>query len=224
MKITYLGQAGLLFEKNGFRIMVDPYLSDEVAKTQPQNHRRQPVDESLFDTVPDVMLFTHDHGDHYDPATASRFITKDSSVTVLGPTSVINHARIPGSRNNFVQFNAGTRWTENGIVFTAVPAEHSDLFAVGAIIDDGERKYYVTGDTLYNERIFSHIPEGIFALFLPVNGAGNNMNMRDAADFARRVGAKHVVPVHVGMFDSIDPALFECENRVIPEIYREIVF
>ena len=159
-----------------------------------------------------------------DPATASRFITKDSSVTVLGPTSVINHARIPGGRNNFVQFNAGTRWTENGIVFTAVPAEHSDLFAVGAIIDDGERKYYVTGDTLYNERIFPHIPEGIFALFLPVNGAGNNMNMRDAADFARRVGAKHVVPVHVGMFDSIDPALFECENRVIPEIYREIVF
>ena len=31
MKITWLGQAGLLFETEGMRIVVDPYLSNSVA-------------------------------------------------------------------------------------------------------------------------------------------------------------------------------------------------
>ena len=36
MKVTYLGQAGLLFEKRGFKIMIDPYLSDSVEKINPK--------------------------------------------------------------------------------------------------------------------------------------------------------------------------------------------
>ena len=67
MKVTYLGQAGLLFEHEGFRIMLDPYLSDSVAKIEPQNRRRVPVDERFFAIRPDVMIFTHNHADHYDP-------------------------------------------------------------------------------------------------------------------------------------------------------------
>ena len=51
-------------------------------------------------------------------------------------------------------------------------AEHSDPTPIGVIIDDGEKKYYITGDTLYNEEIFKDIPEDIYALFLPVNFGG----------------------------------------------------
>ncbi len=224
MKITYIGQAGLLFEKDGFRFFIDPYLSNYVEKIEPRNYRRKPIDESLFDVRPDLMIFTHDHIDHYDPETASRFITKESKITVLGPSSVMKIARIRDSENNFVQFNAGTTWTENGVKFTAVPAEHSDAWAIGVIIDDGDRKYYVTGDTLYNERIFACLPKDIFALFLPVNGVGNNMNMTDAAAFARRVGAKYTVPFHIGMFDEKTADAFECEGKVVPVIYKEIEF
>ena len=49
MKITFLGQAGLLFEKNGFKIMIDPYLSDSVEKINPKNYRRVPVEKKLFE-------------------------------------------------------------------------------------------------------------------------------------------------------------------------------
>ena len=31
MKVTWLGQAGLLIETNGTKIMIDPYLSDSVS-------------------------------------------------------------------------------------------------------------------------------------------------------------------------------------------------
>ena len=222
MKITFLGQAGLLFEKDGLKIMIDPYLSDSVVKVNPKNWRRVPVDESLFEIKPDVMIFTHNHLDHYDPETAPRFITAESGMLVLSPRSVWDEDRKIVGNNNYVLFNRHTEWTVGGVKLTAVKAEHSDITPIGVIIDDGEKKYYVTGDTLYNEEIFEDIPNDIYALFLPINGVGNNMNMVDAARFAKRVNPKKVVPMHIGMFDEMTADDFVCENKVIAEIYKEI--
>ena len=223
MKITYLGQAGLLFEKNGLTIMIDPYLSDSVKAVNPNNYRRVPVDEQIFDIHPDVMIFTHNHLDHYDPETVDKFIQKDSGMLVLAPQSVWGEVRKRGGSNNYVLFNRHTSWTESGIRFTAVKAEHSDPTPIGVIIDDCEKKYYVTGDTLYNEEIFNDLPSDIYAVFLPINGVGNNMNMTDAARFAQRIGAKKVVPIHIGMFDEMTADPFPCENKVIARIYEEVV-
>ena len=222
MKIIWLGQAGLLFIKNGFKIMIDPYLSDSVEKINPASFRRQAVDESLFEIKPDVMIFTHNHLDHYDPETVCRFISADTNIVVLSPASVWQEVRKIGGGNNYIQFNRHTVWTENGIKFTAVKAEHSDISAIGVIIDDGDKKYYVTGDTLYNEKIFGDIPNDIYAVFLPVNGVGNNMNMTDAARFAKRINAERTVPIHIGMFDEITADEFDCENKIIANIYEEI--
>ena len=122
MKVTYLGQAGLLFEKRGFKIMIDPYLSDSVEKINPKNYRRVPVDESIFKIKPDVMIFTHNHLDHYDPETVVHFIDENSNVTVLAPKSVWDEVRRIGGNNNYVLFNRHTEWTQNGIKFTAVKA------------------------------------------------------------------------------------------------------
>ena len=223
MKVTYLGQAGLLFEKRGFKIMIDPYLSDSVEKINPENYRRVPVDESFFKIKPDVMIFTHNHLDHYDPETVTHFIDENSNITVLAPKSVWDEVRKIGGNNNYILFNRHTEWTQSGIRFAAVKAEHSDVTPIGVIIDDGERKYYATGDTLYNEEIFADIPSDIYALFLPVNGVGNNMNMTDAARFAKRINAERTVPIHIGMFDELTADSFYCENKVIPKIYEEIM-
>ena len=223
MKITWLGQAGLLLESDRLKIMIDPYLSDSVGKRSPEKHRRVPVLESLFDVTPDVMIFTHNHLDHYDPETVSHFITRDTRVTVLAPSSVYTEVRAIGGGNNFIKFDRHTEWTEGGIRFTAVKAEHSDPSPIGRLIDDGERVYYVTGDTLYNGEIFSDLPEDIYALFLPINGVGNNMNMTDALRFCERVRPKFAVPLHFGLFDSIDPHDFKYESTVVPTIYKEIL-
>lgn len=67
MKITWLGQAGLLIETGGKKIMVDPYLSDSVEAINPKNWRRVAVDESLFEEDIDMIVITHDHLDHLDP-------------------------------------------------------------------------------------------------------------------------------------------------------------
>lgn len=222
MQCIWLGQAGLLFEKDGYKIMIDPYLSDSVEKVNPKNYRRVEVEETLFDINPNVMVFTHNHLDHYDPETVKHFINKESNIIVLAPKSVWDEVRKLGGNNNYVLFNRHTEWTENGIRFTAVKAEHSDPTPIGVIMECDNKKYYITGDTLYNEEIFEDIPSDIYALFLPINGVGNNMNMIDAARFAKKVNAEKTVPLHIGMFDEITADNFECQNKVILEIYKEI--
>ena len=222
MKITWLSQAGLLFENENIKIMVDPYLSNSVVKINPKNYRRTPVDESFLKIKPDVIICTHNHLDHVDPETLCHYLTEDSGIVVLAPEAAFLETKKFGGNNNYVKFNRHTSWTQNGVKFTAVKAEHSDVHPIGVIIDDGEKKYYVTGDTLYNEDIFEDIPEDIDVLFLPVNGVGNNMNMTDAARFAKRVNAKITVPLHVGLFDNLKAEDFPYENKVIPELFKEI--
>ena len=223
MKVTWLGQAGLLIESEAATVMIDPYFSDSVKeRSDPAKARRMPIDERFFEVEPDFLLFTHNHLDHYDPLTAPIYLEHQKPMTVLAPSSVLAEARKCGQKqHNYVQMNRHTRWTEKGFRFTSVKAEHSDLFAVGFIIEElsAGKKLYVTGDTLYNEEIFGDLPSGIDVIFLPINGAGNNMNELDALDFFKRSGAKKAVPLHFGMFDDLRPTLFE----TIPELYGEII-
>lgn len=222
MKITWLGQAGLLFETGEVKIIIDPYLSDSVEKLNYKNFRRFPVLTSLFNIKPDIMIFTHNHLDHYDPETVSKFVGENTNITVLAPLSVWNEVRKIGGDNNYVMFNRHSVWTEKGICFTAVKAEHSDLSAIGVIINYDEKKYYITGDTLYNDEIFGDIPDDIYTVFLPINGVGNNMNMEDAKMFCQKISPQYAVPIHWGMFDEIDANTFDYKNKILPEIYKEI--
>ena len=222
MQIVWMGQAGLLIDTGNIKIMVDPYLSDSVAKVNPKNWRRVPVDEAFFRKDPDMIVITHSHLDHLDPETLSRLLDTQKAVTLLAPYDAWQEARKFGGNHNYVMFNRGTVWTQDGLIFTAVKAEHSDLTAIGFVLDDGVQKIYITGDTLYNKEIFGDLPEDIDAVFLPINGVGNNMNIADAKRFARKIGAKKAIPIHWGLFDEINPAGFDLENAVIPTIYGEV--
>ncbi len=222
MKITWIGQAGLLIETKGMQILVDPYLSDSVVKVNPRNYRRKPIDKHFLEMQPDVLICTHNHLDHLDPETVPHYLEREQGVLVLGPNSCFMELKKFGGNHNYVKFDRHVEWTEGEVHFKAVKAEHSDETPIGVIIDDGEKRIYITGDTLYNEEIFADIEGDIDVLFLPINGVGNNMNKTDAARFAKRVDAKKVVPLHWGMFDELTPDDFAVENKVIPELYKEI--
>lgn len=223
MKITWLGQAGLLFETENKKIIVDPYLSDNVKNFEPKNYRRVPVDERFLKISPDVIVITHNHLDHLDKETLKYYLTDDANCLVLAPNGGWQEIRKFGGNSNYVLFNNGTTWTEGNITFTAVKAEHSDPYAIGVIIQAEGKNYYITGDTLYNEQVFESLPGvELEAVFLPVNGVGNNMNMADATKFAKRVNAKYTVPFHIGMFDDLTAKDFECENKVVPKIFGMI--
>ena len=226
MKCTWLGQAGLFFDFDGVKVIVDPYLSDSVAAVNPANKRRVAVDETFFCIKPDVLILTHDHLDHTDPETLDIILNKWTSICVLASQNAWKHVRAYGKDHNYVMFDRGTYWTQGEIYFQAVHAQHSDDAAMGVLITYQNETYYVTGDTLYHDKVIEDVKKtgrSIEAVFLPVNGVGNNMNMADAARFAQAVCAKKVVPIHFGLFDDLKPEQdFCCENKIVPEIYKEI--
>lgn len=220
MKVTWLTQAGLLFENERLSVMVDPYLSDSVREQlHPQSYRRVPVREEYLSVHPNVLLITHDHLDHLDPQTLTRILDTDTPITVLAPRGAYEKMLSFGGVHRYVMMNPHSVWSERGMTFYAVGAAHSDPGAVGYIMDDANRTYYVSGDTLYNfdvlDDVLDLVEDGVDYAFLPINGVGNNMNAKDAADFAYELGAKHAVPVHYGLFDSIDPRTFDFEDSII---------
>lgn len=221
MVITWLGQAGLFIETANVKILVDPYLSDSVAAVNPKNKRRVPVDVRFLQIKPDVIICTHNHLDHTDPETLKHYLDTTGCITVLAPESAWNEVRKFGGDHNYVRFNRHTQWSHCHVRFTAVKAEHSDVHPIGVLIEAEEKTLYITGDTLYNTEIFEDIPAHIDAVFLPVNGVGNNMNMEDACRFCNAIGAKCAVPIHCGMFDELDRNQFPYEPKIIPEVFKE---
>lgn len=227
MKITWLTQSGLLFENGNIKIMVDPYFSDSAEKLDPKKKRRIPADISYLDCAPDVVLITHDHIAHLDPETIEMLIARAKKpITFLASASAYQKLVKFGGSHNYVMLNPHSVWSERGITFYAVHAEHSDRTAVGFILDDGEKTYYISGDTLYNydviDEVLELVDDGVDCAFIPINGKGNNMNASDAADFAYEIDAKCAVPIHWGLFDSVNPESFDYDNAKILEPYAAV--
>lgn len=224
MKVTWLGQAGLLFEFGETKIIIDPYLSDSCEKVNPKSVRRIPVDDRYLAIKPDVLILTHKHLDHTDPETLKYYLENNQNATVLAPKGAWETVRGFGGNHNYVMFNRQTEFTVSGICFKAVYAEHSDENAIGVIFECEKKTYYVTGDTLYNNRIFNELPKKIDFVFLPVNGKGNNMNVKDAERFVKKCGAKNAVPIHWGMFDDLKQEDVQIEKSLMltPYIAKEI--
>ena len=226
MKVTWLTQAGLLLENSRIKIVIDPYLTDSLGKLKPEKARRIPADESFFAASPDVILLTHAHIDHTDIATLRPMLDGcKAPCLILASPSAYEVVSGLGGEHNYVLMSPHSVWSERGITFYAVNAEHSDRGAVGFIIDDGKQTFYISGDTLYNYDVIDDVldlaPDGVDFAFLPINGRGNNMNARDAADFAYEIGAGCAIPVHYGLTDDLTADEFDFEDRLILEPYKE---
>nr|MBE6544521.1 MBL fold metallo-hydrolase [Oscillospiraceae bacterium] len=226
MKVTWLTQNGFLFENSRIKIMIDPYLTDSLGQVKPEKSRRIPADESYFKADPDVVLITHDHIDHLDLKTIEKILENSTKEIVFLVSELAYNKLLPVCKDhNLVLLAPHSVWSENGNTFYSVHAEHSDRSAVGFIIDDGKQTFYVSGDTLYNYEVIDDVldlaPDGVDYAFLPINGRGNNMNARDAADFAYEIGAKCAVPTHYGLTDNKTPDEFDFDDRLILEPYVE---
>lgn len=71
---------------------------------------------------------------------------------------------------------------------------------------------YFSGDTLFDKRLYGVAQFAPDVTFLCINGKLGNMNVSEAVEVARSIGAPVNVPNHYGMFASNteDPAKFTC--------------
>jgi L-ascorbate 6-phosphate lactonase len=227
MKVTWLLQNGFVFENSKIKIMVDPYLTDSLGEIKPEKKRRSLADESYFSADPDVVLITHSHIDHLDMATLEKIVENSSKeIVFLASESAYPALLAFEKKHNVVLLAPHSVYSVEGVTFYSVRAEHSDRSAVGFIIDDGKQTFYISGDTLYNYEVIDDVldlaPDGVDYAFLPINGRGNNMNARDASDFAYEIGAKCASPVHYGLTDDLTDCDFDFEDKLILTPFKEI--
>ena len=207
MKVTWLSLGGVLFSADGVKIAVDPVFT--------------PVRE--LDVRPDVVIVTSSAKERFDKEYVKGALR--SGAAVLACEGAYSEIVNLSEDNEPVLLSAHTVISFGGVTIYSVKAESSDRTAVGVIIDDGAKTYYVSGSTLYNYDVLDDVldlaPDGVDYAFLPISGKGCNMNAKDAADFAYEIGAKSAVPVCFGDYNGVSCDEFDFDDALVLEPYRE---
>jgi len=190
LSITFLGHGTLMFAFNDKVVYVDP-----VARVA-----------DFSDMAPaDVILITHHHGDHLDPASI-RQLQKEHTRVILTATCAERFA------GGTVMAN-GADQVVHGLPVTAVPAynlvhkrDSGQLFhppdeGNGYVITFGDLRVYVAGDTENTPEMKAL--EGIDVAFLPMN-LPYTMTPEMVADAARAIQPKVLYPYHYGNTDTAE--------------------
>jgi len=188
LEITFIGHGSLSFAFGGKVIHVDPYGKDADYASLPKAS---------------LVLITHAHRDHLDPAALAAIRTPETAVVV----SPACEGKVDGA----IVLRNGESRTILGIPIEAVPAYnlvqkrpdgapfHPKGEGNGYVLTFGTTRVYVAGDT-------ENVPEmkaieNIAIAFLPMN-LPYTMTPEMVADAARALKPKILYPYHYGDTDT----------------------
>jgi len=228
--LFWLGQAGFWIETSAHRVLVDPYLSDSLARKYAgakHPHIRMMAPPVLVGELPrpDLVLVTHAHTDHLDPDTLAPLHARFPGVPFVVPAAIAAVAadRI-GADAPLVAVDAGMRLRPvPGLTLDVFPAAHEtrEVDAAGRHrflgygIRTGDWSLYHSGDSVpfddLDRAVRAYDPD---IALLPVNGRDaarradgvpGNFTLREALHLAR--DCRFFVPHHYGMFafNTLDP-------------------
>ncbi|MHC5038664.1 MAG: MBL fold metallo-hydrolase [Planctomycetota bacterium] len=208
LKITFIGHGTLMFAFKDRILHVDPVSREADYGKLPKG---------------DIILITHEHGDHLDPEAVKKIRKEDS--TILLPENCASS--LPGG----AVMKNGDEQTVQGLKIEAVPAYNlvhkrpsGDPFhpkgeGNGYIITFGEKRVYVAGDT-------ENIPEmkalkAVDVAFLPMN-LPYTMTPEMVADAAKTFRPKILYPYHFGETDTSALARLLAEEKDVEVRVRKM--
>jgi L-ascorbate 6-phosphate lactonase len=222
MKVYPLGQVGYLFDFEGFRVVIDPYLTDSVADNFGEELRRMCKPTLAISELTHIswILLTHAHLDHTDPESLAALFAASPSVRFAAPYEchpILASLGIPADQVTLVSA-PDLLVLGDKIRARVIPAAHTELETdtvgrsryVGYYLETDSLGIYHAGDTIAHEAIFAAL-EGakVDYAFLPVNecnffraraGIVGNMTTREAMALADSINARVLVPTHWDLF------------------------
>lgn len=196
-KITWFGHSAFKIESKGARVLIDPFFAPGTG------FNWRDAGEA------DLVLVTHDHGDHVGDAIA---ICKQCGAmlgAIVGTAEALVRRGLPAELIlNGIGFNIGGSLTHKGITAVMTQAFHSSDTGMpaGYIVKmpDGARIYHAgdTGIFASMELLGKLYP--LDAALLPIGGVFT-MDSLQAAHAARLLGARRAVPMHFGTFPVLEP-------------------
>ncbi len=221
--VWWLGQSSLVLKAAGTTIYVDPYLQVAARRLTPPACAPEDV------TNADIVLLTHDHGDHIDPSALPGLAVASPGARFVAPRPVVERvAALVGDATRVVPATADEPLVIGPVELIPVAAKHEEFDThatlgypyLGYILRIGGVTVYNAGDTIPFPGLVETLqPFGIDLAFLPINGRDffrtssgtiGNMDYREAAELAVLIGVDVAVPVHYGMFagNTVPPGYF----------------
>jgi L-ascorbate metabolism protein UlaG (beta-lactamase superfamily) len=182
LKITCIGHASVMFAFGGKVIHVDPVSSMGDYTELPKA---------------DLILITHEHGDHLDPK-AIQAISTDRTVMAANAASAKTLPKAAVMKNGDTAALAGFR-IEAVPAYNMEKSYHPKGNGNGYIITFGDTRVYVAGDTENTPEMKSL--KQIDIAFLPMN-LPFTMTPEMVADAARALRPKILYPYHFGNTDT----------------------
>lgn len=202
MKITKLGHCSLLIEHEGVRVLTDPGVFT--------------ADQNKQITNVDVVLITHEHGDHLHVESLEAVLEHSPTADVVTNTSVANILKEKGITSTVVE--DGESYTEK-IRIEAYGDEHKEIYKdFGNVQNTG---YFIAETLFYPGDALYVVDREVLVLALPV--AGPWLTIKEAIDYAIEQKPERAFPVHDGMYGvSMPDSLHKIPATVLPE--HEIEF
>lgn len=241
-RLWWLGQSGFLLQWNGIHVLLDPYLSDSLTKKYSQTDKPHVrMTELVIDPVrlsfADVATSTHNHTDHLDAETLCPILARNPSLRLVIPEA--NRAfvaeRLKIDSTIPIGVDDGSSVQVCGMRFSGVASAHEALDRdergrakyLGYVVQFGDWSIYHSGDTVRYEGMANKLREfRIDVALLPINGRAaerripGNLFGNEAAQLAKDMGAKLVIPCHFEMFEfnTASPQNFieECQRLKQP--------
>ena len=195
--VKYYGHAAFELMIDNKIILIDPWLTNPLSPIKPSEIEKC-----------DIVLVTHDHGDHLGDAVE---ILRKTNATFVGIYELVQNISKRGIKN-CIGMNIGGVVTIDTLKIIMVPASHSSSSGnpVGYIIKGNEKTIYHAGDTgmVYDIALYAKLYPIDIAL-LPI-GSTFTMDPEQAAYFTSIINPKVVIPMHYNTFPVIkqDPTKF----------------
>lgn len=244
--LWWLGQSGFLIQWNGRHLLFDPYLSDSLsvkyaASDKPHTRITEQVIAPEKLNFIDVATSSHNHTDHLDADTLRPLLAQNPGMRLIVPAANLAFAeeRVGMAPERLIPVDASDSFAHAGFELHAIPAAHNELEQdqhsrfkfLGYVATFGPFAVFHSGDTLRYPMMTSWLMDWPIDLaLLPINGnqperrVAGNLDGREAAQLARNIKTRMVVPCHYAMFEfnTATPELFEQTCRELGQPFKTL--
>lgn len=221
--LWWLGQSGFLVQWQNQHLLFDPYLSDSLttkyAKTDKPHVRMTElaVEPSKLNFI-DVVTSSHNHTDHLDGGTLTPLLAVNPNLTLIVPAANSQFAaeRLRIDPTRLTPIDDGESVEVSGFQIAALPAAHETVERdekgrckfLGYVVRFGPWTVYHSGDTVLYSGLAQRLREwSVDVALLPINGSrperrvAGNLWGHEAAQLAKDINARLVIPCHFEMFE-----------------------
>lgn len=214
----WLGQATVLLRMSGKTILTDPHFQERSGFRVGTRRVGRPRSTALpgeIDQLPpvDIIALSHAHLDHWDKASLRRLARPETTVIIPRRTRRL----LPRGFGAVVELDWGCEASVGDVVFRSIRPKHWGARYLWDIhrgynaylMQTGAASALFTGDTAYTDAF-----DDLEGVDLAIIGIGNYYEPWDdvhatpeqAAEMARRMGARRLMPIHHSTFrDEVEP-------------------